>query len=62
MTASVRTWAQGKGARVTRSLGYGLQLSEDVHLFSGGVDESLSSWLQWHTIAVMHFSFLLFHG
>jgi len=62
MTASVRTWAQGKGARVTRSLGYGLQLSEDVHLFSGGVDESLSSWLQWHTIAVMHFSFLLIHG
>ena len=30
-----------------------------MHFFFGGIDESLATWLQWHTIAVMHHSFSL---
>ena len=61
VTLSVRTWAQGEGAQVAQSL-EGLQLPKDVHFFSGGADESLAVRLQWHTIAIIHFAFLLFHG
>lgn len=52
--ASVRNWAQGEGCRVAQSLRHGLQLSKDVHFFSGSHDESLVAWLQWHTITVIH--------
>jgi len=59
MIASVKTWAQGEGGCVTRSLAQGLILPEDVHFFSGSTDESLATQLQWHTIAVMHHFFSL---
>ena len=54
VTSSVRSWAQGKGAQIARSLRQGLQLLEDVHFFSDGSDGSLATRLQWHSIAVIH--------
>lgn len=55
VTASVRTWAQGEGGWITRSLAQGLLSLEDVHFFSGGADELLANRLQWHTIAVIFY-------
>lgn len=61
VTASVRSWAQGEGGRVTQSLGQGLQLLEVVHFFSGDTDESPATRLQWHTIKVIYLILPLLH-
>ena len=55
MMTNFRSWAQGEGGRVARSLGQGLQLPKDMHFFLSNTDESLATRLQWHTIAVIHF-------
>ena len=55
VTASIRTWAQGEGGRIARSLAQGLLLPEVVHFFLGGTDGSLANRLQWHTIVVIHY-------
>ena len=61
MMASVRTWVQGEGGQIAQSLAQGFQLPEDVHFFSGGTDRSLVARLQWHTIAVIHFTLSSLH-
>jgi len=54
VATSVRTWAQGEGERIAWSLAHGFLLPEYMHFFSGGTDGSFATWLQWHTIVVIH--------
>lgn len=60
MNSGGRNWASGEGRRIARSLGQGLQLPEDVHYFSGGSDEALATWLQWHSIAITRLTCLVY--
>ena len=53
-------WEKGEGGCVAQSLVHDLLLPEDMHTFEDGMDESLGRQLQWHTIAVITCSPVLY--
>ena len=55
--ANAVVWDKGEGGRVAQSLIHSLLLPEDVCFFSEGDEDSLVQRLQWHTVAVIPFSF-----
>ena len=60
-TACVRMWEKGEGSRIAQTLATGLLLSDDVHAFEEGTEESVGCRIQWHTIAVAPFSSITYH-
>ena len=60
-TACVRMWEKGEGGCIAQTLAGGLLLSDDVHAFEDGLEESVGRWLEWHTIAVTPCPSITFH-
>ena len=58
--ANALVWDKGEGGMVAQSLVHGLLLPEDDPFFFEGDEDSLVRQLQWHTVAVISLSFLLF--
>ena len=48
----MRLWEKGEGGRIAQTLGEGLLLPDDVHVFEEGSEESVGRRLEWHVIAV----------
>ena len=58
--ANAIVWDKREGGRVAQSLVHDLLLPEDDPFFFEGDEDSLVWQLQWHTVAVISLSFLLF--
>ena len=58
--ANAIVWDKGEGGMVAQNLVHGLLLPEDDPFFFDGDEDSLVRQLQWHTVAVISLSFLLF--